>query len=125
MELQKSNEIKHVDDFTNESIDYKPNDKFNIGIGFNYKWLGLDLAFNLLNINDDDDQFGKTDRLDIQSNIYLRKFAFDFNLQLYEGYYVSNPATYLPNWTSTLPNPQRSDIKTSTIGIQKSKSGNR
>lgn len=114
--VTKSNEIRHVDDFTNQSINYKPNDKFNIGIGFNYKWLGLDLAFNVLSINDDDDQFGKTDRFDVQSNVYLRKFAMDLNVQLYEGYYVNNPNIYLPNWTSDLPNPQRSDIRTSTIG---------
>ena len=114
--VTKSNEIRHVDDFTNQSINYKPNDKFNIGIGFNYKWLGLDLAFDILDINNDDDQFGETQRFDVQSNIYLRKFAFDFNLQLYEGYYVSNPTRYLPNWTNDLPNPQRPDISTATVG---------
>ena len=76
----------------------------------------MDLAFNFPFVNNDDDQFGETTRLDIQSNIYLRKFAFNFNLQLYEGYYVNNPTIYLPNWTSDLPNPQRPDLKTSTIG---------
>lgn len=114
--VTKSNQISHVDDFTNQSIDYKPNDKFNIGVGFNYKWLSLDLAFNFPFINDDDDQFGKTDRFDVQSNIYLRKFAFDFNLQLYRGYYVNNPRIFIPDWTSDQPNPQRRDITTATFG---------
>ena len=114
--VTKSNEIKHVDDFTGQSINYKPNDKFNIGIGFNYKWMGLDLAFNFPFINDDDEQFGETDRLDIQTNLYLRKFAFDLNMQFYKGYYVRNPQLYLPGWTNDIPNPQRPDINTSTIG---------
>ena len=115
--VTKSNKISHVDDFTGQMLNYKPNDKFNIGVGFNYKWLGLDLAFNFPFINDDDDQFGETDRLDIQSNLYLRKFAFDFNFQLYNGYYVSNPNLYFPSWTSDQPNPQRPDINTTTIGL--------
>jgi len=114
--VSKSNEIGHVDDFTGQTLRYKPNEKFNIGIGFNYKWLGLDLAFNFPFINDDDEQFGKTDRFDIQSNVYLRKFAFDFNLQLYDGYYVDNPRLYLPGWSNLVPNPQRPDMKTRTIG---------
>lgn len=36
--VTKSNEIRHVDDFTNQGLSYKPNEKFNIGFGFNYKW---------------------------------------------------------------------------------------
>lgn len=114
--VSKSNQLTLFDDFTGKSVLLKPNDQFNMGFGFNYKWLGLDLAFNFPFVNDDDEIFGKTNRLDVQSNIYTRKFAIDFNFQRYSGYYGSNPEVYTPGWDPLGQQyPIRPDIKTSNI----------
>ena len=58
----KTNQIKHHDGFTKKDITYKPNENLNLGFGGSYKWLGLDLAFDLPFVNDDDEIFGKRDR---------------------------------------------------------------
>jgi hypothetical protein len=57
--VSKSNQLTLFDDFTGKSVFLKPNDQFNMGFGFNYKWLGVDLAFNFPFVNDDDEIFGK------------------------------------------------------------------
>ena len=114
--VSKSNQLTLFDDFTGKSVLLKPNDQFNMGFGFNYKWLGVDLAFNFPFVNDDAEIFGKTNRLDLQSNIYTRKFAIDFNFQRYSGYYGSNPEVYTPGWDPlSLEYPLRPDVKTTNI----------
>ncbi len=75
---------------TNQRINYLPNDKFNVGFGFNYKWMGLGLAFNLPFINNDDDKYGKTKRFDAQMNVFTHRFLLDFYFNFYKGYYLSN-----------------------------------
>ena len=36
---------------------YQPNEALNIGLGFNYKWFGLDLAFNIPGFNNDNAKY--------------------------------------------------------------------
>ncbi len=72
-------------------LTFAPNDRFNIGFGFNYKWLGLGVAFNLPFVNNDDDIYGKTERFDAQMNIYTHKFLVDFYFNRYKGFYIQNP----------------------------------
>ena len=37
----------------------KPNENTNLGFGFNYRWIGLNLAFNFPFVNNDDDLYGQ------------------------------------------------------------------
>lgn len=114
--ILKSNQINHVNHQTEDKLEYKPNENFNIGFGFGYKWVGVDLAFNLPGVNDDDDKFGKTRRFDIQSSIYTRKFAIDLIFQRYKGYYLVNPDKYIPGFDPDGPFPQRPDMRTLIYG---------
>lgn len=113
----KSNKIAHVNAATEKKLEYKPNESFNIGFGLGYKWLGLDLAFNFSGVNDDDDQFGETKRIDLQSNIYTRKFAADLTFQRYKGYYLANPKGYIPGFDPNGPYPIRPDVQSSVYGV--------
>lgn len=114
----KSNRIAHVDDFTNQTVEYKPNENFNVGFGVGYKWFGLDLAFNILDANKDNEIFGKTSRFDVQTNLYLRKLVVDFNLQSYKGYYGSNPQDYKVGFNAQNPvYPIRPDMKSLNISL--------
>ena len=114
----KTNLMAHYDGLTQQSVDYEPNENFNLGFGFTYHWLGLDLAFSLPYINNDDDKFGKTSRFDLQSNIYMESFVFDLNIQSYRGYYNSNPESYLPGYDPELEGyPIRPDIETNNLGL--------
>ena len=116
--VQKSNQIGHYDNWTQRYIYYRPNENFNLGLGFVYKWLGLDLAFSFPFINDDDAIFVKTSRLDLQSSIFLRRFVIDVNLQTYKGYYGFNAVEYIDGFDPLNPNyPIRPDIRTRNFAV--------
>ena len=72
-------------------LTYRPNGPFNLGFGFNYKFLGLNIGLNFPFINTSD-LYGKTKFLDLQSHLYLRKLVIDFYGQYYKGYYLANTA---------------------------------
>ena len=115
--VRKSNLLAHYDGLTKQTVDYEPNENFNIGFGFTYHWLGLDMGFSLPFINNDDDIYGKTKRFDLQSNIYMESFVVDLNIQYYKGYYNSNATSLLPSYDpSIFGYPIRPDIQTSNIG---------
>lgn len=100
---------------TNTKIEYKPNFQLNTGIGFNYKWLGLGVAFKAPFVNNDDDKYGKTKQFDLQLNVYSKRFIFDFNFLFYNGFYISN-AEKLYGLKDIEVYPSRGDIGSSSIG---------
>ena len=97
-------------------VSYSPNRNLNLGFGVNYKWFGLWIAFKFPFINNDDEKYGETKRFDAITSIFLRKFAIDFYLSSYKGFYIENPESYLPDWEEGMPYPQRPDISTTKIG---------
>ncbi|MBN3036805.1 MAG: DUF4421 family protein [Bacteroidales bacterium] len=115
--VQKYNTFSLYDDSVRQSIDYSPNGNFNIGLGVNYKWIGVWAAFSFPFINGDDDIYGKTERFDFQTNIFTRRFLLDGYIQYYKGFYISNPEIHIGGWEEGMAYPQRSDIATGTLGI--------
>ncbi len=79
-------------------IDFRPNSAVKMGLGFNYKWLGLGVAFNMPWAQNDDDIYGHTTRIDLQINVFTRSFGMDISAQYYKGYYIANPNDFM-NWT--------------------------
>ncbi|WP_343303327.1 DUF4421 domain-containing protein [Chitinophaga niabensis] len=79
-----------VDKRLKEEVLYRPNTSNNLGIGVNYKFIGINIGFKIPFINNDDDKYGKTKYLDLQSHLYLRKLVIDFYGQYYKGYYLAN-----------------------------------
>ena len=80
--------------YLHQSILMGPNQNLNLGFGFNYRWLGINFGFNFPFVNDDDDIYGHTRRMDGQMNLYGRKFIFDGHFQLYKGLYMRNPKAF-------------------------------
>lgn len=95
---------------------FKPNDPLNIGLGFTYKWLGVNLAFKLPFLNNDDDIYGKTRRFDLTTHVYGRKMIFDLSFQWYKGYYLDNPLGIVPGWEVGDPHPSRGDLSVTSFG---------
>ena len=104
-----------LDNRVNELI-FRPNDPLNIGFGFTYKWLGLNMAFNFPFINNDNDTYGKTSRFDLSTHVYGRKLIFDLTFQWYKGYYLANPQGVIPGWKEGDPYPSRRDIRVMNFG---------
>ena len=92
---------------------YKPNEHNNAGVGINYKFISLNLGFHVPFTDKDQDRYGKTRQLDLQTHIYARKFIIDFFGQFYKGYYLFNPdirANYLPSDVIKRPDIRTRDI---------------
>ena len=116
--ITKNKTITHFDHLSQQAIAYQPNENFNVGLGFVHKWLGFDLAFNLPFINDDDEIYGNSKRLDLQVNAYLREFVIDVHYQRYNGYYAITPWLYDTNYNlDELRFPIRPDIKTFNTAV--------
>jgi len=81
-----------------QRLDFRPNSSVKMGLGFNYKWLGLGIAVNMPWAKSDDDKYGNTTRIDLQINVFTRSFGMDISAQFYKGYYISNPNDFM-DWT--------------------------
>jgi len=69
---------------------YLPNNTYSVGLGFAYRYYSLSLGIGLQSLNRDKDLRGETRLLDLQTNIYTRKWIVDLSAQFYKGYYLSN-----------------------------------
>jgi hypothetical protein len=100
-----------------KDLSFRPNTKFNLGLGFSYKWLGLSTTFNFRSGNKDDAIFGKTTSFDIQSDIYTRRMIVTINLQSYQGFYWENVGDYDPAFSKADSFIIRPDINTANLGV--------
>lgn len=100
----------HDKGYENKII-YRPNSPFNIGVGMNYRLIGINLGFNLPLINQTS-EYGKTRFLDLQTHLYGRRMLIDFYGQYYKGYYINNSAVLLDNKQVYI----RPDLRTFNVG---------
>lgn len=98
-------------------IKYKTNDNLLLGLGYTYNFLTLNLAVKMPFINRDDDIYGKTRYIDLQTHTIFRSFIVDLYLQWNKGYYISNPDYILPDWETGGPYPIRGDMRTNIVGL--------
>lgn len=116
MSVVKSNDLEIVNKNNEQSISLKPYGISSLGFGFNYKWLGLSIAFGLPATPEEEEIYGKTKRFDFQLNIYSKKFVIDVFSQQYSGYHVANPTELIPNWNDSIF-PKRESMETISMGI--------
>lgn len=115
MTVVKSNNQQITNTNNYQSIKLKPAGTTSLGVGFNYKWLGLGIAFGLPTSAESDSLYGKTKRFDFQLNIYSKKFVVDAFAQQYKGMYIENPKK-LTAWTAK-KFPQRDSMQTNSVGV--------
>jgi hypothetical protein len=101
-------ELRHSD--TRTRINFRPNGRQHIGAGV-YLW-GV-LLQGAVRINKqavDEEKFGRTESFDFLVNTYARKWGADVAVQNYQGFYISDPRDWLPDWDRSMPRPQREDL---------------
>ncbi len=114
-EYNKYNYFSIVDLDSGLTLKYKPNVALSFGPGFGYKWFGVDLS--LLSIGKKNDSiYGKTQKIDIQTHLYLKRFIADFVFQDYQGFY--HDTLVLKDTTKTILQHTtiRPDIHLTSIG---------
>ncbi len=88
-ESTKFNNFRFIDG--GSKVVYKPNEHNNIGLGVTYKYISLNLGFHVPFADKDNDIYGKTRQVDLQTHIYSHKYIIDFFGQFYRGFYLNNP----------------------------------
>lgn len=114
--MQKFNKYTLGHEGVPQNVTYRANDNYNIGIGGHYKWLGLNVSFRMPFVNSDEQRYGKTKFFDLQSYLYLRKFAVDLFVLSYRGYYLTNSNIL----QAPPPNNDlliRNDLRTGNYGV--------
>jgi len=97
---------------------YKTNDNILIGLGYTYSFLTINLGVKLPFINEDDEFYGKTKYIDLQTNFLFRSYIVDLYLQWNSGYYLSNPDAVYYYWNNNEDiMPQRGDMRTNIVGL--------
>ncbi len=98
-------------------LDYQPNTITSIGFKGAYKMIGLGLAIGIPKTATEVAKYGKTERIDLQANMYLRKFIVDAYFQYYKGMYLENMDEYYPLLPDDTAYYQRPDLVFSNLGI--------
>lgn len=110
---QKFNSYKLGDRNTSDAIDYKVRNKYFVGFGFHYKWVGANISFKLPSFNkarQKDKRF-----FDLQSYLYLNRIAFDFYALSYKGYDFKDNQLLNPQPPNGLL--ERNDLTVGNYGV--------
>lgn len=115
---RKYTDLKIRDTDKDVTLNYRPNDRINLGFGATYNAFTLNIGINFPFVNHDDDKYGKTDYLDLQSHLLFRKLAAEVYFSSFKGYYNANPDENLSNYKDAGSDtyPQRRDIFTIDLG---------
>jgi hypothetical protein len=102
------------------SLVWDPNRRLIIGFGAHYGALGLNIGVPApwVPARRDEGTFGRTNYLDLQSHIYLRKITIDVYIQTYTGFYLSNPSEMLDGWEEDDPYLIRGDMNLKSFGAK-------
>jgi len=111
---QKSTSVEFFDDEMGANLFYQPNTSLNLGVGATVNGFTLNLAYGFDFLNPDEGR-GETRYLDLQSHIYTRHSVIDFYGQFYNGLYLDNTPSALPEWED--PFYVRPDMRLRVFGL--------
>ncbi len=94
-------------------IEYKANTKMNLGIGFTYHNISLNVFYGFAFLNKDTAK-GKTKGLDLQLHIYPRRWAIDLVALFPKGYHLEPKGFAINNANKYYYRP---DVQLKLIGI--------
>lgn len=97
------------------TLKLRPNGPTALGVGFNYKSYGLGIAIGIPKSASSNSKYGKTNRLDLQINVYGKKIGIDAHAQYYKGYYIANPQDFM-EWDKEVY-PQLPDMEIFALGL--------
>lgn len=110
-----TNRINYNNTGIGKNIEYRPNEPFNYGFGFNYRWLGISISFPGADNAAGNLKRGKTQHANFSLYSYGRTMGIELFYNYYKGFYIANPDAI--NWSPSNPNlPQRPDLSMENIG---------
>ncbi|HCY40627.1 MAG TPA: hypothetical protein DHV48_04625 [Prolixibacteraceae bacterium] len=113
---EKTHSLDLRDATNSYRLQYLPNGKVNMGVGFSYRGFGISLATRVPFFQENEDRKGETKRLGIQSYFYSNKFSFDLLTSFSKGYYLNRSLQHFGTLYSEREY-QRPDIASANIGV--------
>ncbi len=110
--VSKTHRISFRDVEGDRSLRYAPNTSVGVGVGFHYKWLGLNVTLPVT--SSEAEENGHTDHFALVANSYGRKIGVDIYAQYYRGFFLNNVRAFEENWQG--PPPLNSSMGTITLG---------
>jgi hypothetical protein len=89
-----------------------------VGLAFDYRWFGLEIAANLPNLKSQNIRKGETRSSSLRFTINSRKIAVLAFLQNYQGFYLSDNKILYNPLSSANPLPKRRDMKSNVYLTQ-------
>lgn len=114
---RKYSEQTIVDRGEQTRLAYRPSNGYLVGLGFNYKFLGINIGTVFPFARHDIIAYGTTKRIDFQSHLYLRMVTIDFYTGYYKGLYLANSSSVLNNFQSGDYFYTRGDVETYSGGF--------
>jgi hypothetical protein len=97
-----------------ETLTYRPNNSYSLGVGFYLFELGFELGFAVPLDEKKTALYGKSYARDWQLNAYGKRFGLDGFYQKYGGFYITDKVNPIAANTAF---PQRSDIVSRNSGV--------
>jgi len=111
----RNNRFSITNKLSQQSIEYGINTNLNMGIGLNFKGIGIELQYNPPGLNNDDHKFGKSTQFSIASSANTRRFIVDAFYRYNQGFHSTKP--FLHSNDTIADYYKRSDITNNNIGL--------
>lgn len=103
---------------TRNFLIYETNRNTILGFGATYGGFTLNIGLNFPFINgNDQDKYGDTRYLDLQTHVYLEKMSIDIFVQLFDGFFLSNSEEVLSDWPDKDTFQVRPDMRALIFGL--------
>lgn len=113
--LMRSYDLNILNVGTEEELQISPLGQMNLGIGGNYKWLGIAFNFGLPSSTKDVEKYGETKKQDLHIGMYGNQASGFINLQRYKGFHLSNYIDTLTGNQVKLPSMETYSINFSGL----------
>lgn len=114
--IKISENIEHLDS-KNTALNYQSQTNGFTGIGFDYDVFGLSLSFKTVD-RGDVKRKGISQNANVGFSFGTNKFAFEVNYRNYKGFYDSNTANYVDNFTNQSPFTKEPKMAINTLKIK-------
>ena len=114
----KGNLVLISDRINDLSVKYRSNDHFKVGMGVNYKWFGLKIGAEIPFVSTNENKYGRSSSLGLQSYLIARRFIVDVVALKTHGYYLTLHGRNSDELTDNdLIYQIRKDIQTTNVGV--------
>lgn len=113
----KQNSYNLSESLYSQWLQYRTSGQYQIGIGYTYSFLTLNLAIELPFVYKDSEKYGDSRYLNMDVRTDFRNMMVNIYLQWTRGYYLSNYNDFPDLAGAYTGFPVRNDIRTSIIGI--------